>query len=102
MDQFVKIMKQVLEDTSLTKREEFVQDLVDLFFRANKTRGDTIQFEDLTSFLIEHEIDSFKTAGNLQMNYYESEIADLTTHNNYIEKIFYFQQIDKVLCFSRT
>lgn len=94
-------MKQVLEDTSLTKREEFVQDLVDLFFRANKTRGDTIQFEDLTSFLIEHEIDSFKTAGNLQMNYYESEIADLTTHNNYIEKIFYFQQIDKVLLFEQ-
>lgn len=65
VDQFVKIMKQVLEDTSLTKREEFVSDLVDLFYRANKTHGPTIQFEDLTSFLIEHEIDSFKTAANL-------------------------------------
>ena len=31
VDQFVKIMKQVLEDTSLSKREEFVSDLVDLF-----------------------------------------------------------------------
>lgn len=83
-------MKQVLDDTSLTKREEFVADLVDLFFRANKSHGETIQFEDLTSFLIEHEIDSFKTAGNLQMNYFESDLQDLTTHNNYIEKIFYF------------
>lgn len=83
-------MKQVLEDTSLTKRDEFVSDLVDLFYRANKTHGVTIQFEDLTSFLIEHEIDSFKNAANLQMNYYESDIQDVTTHNNYIEKIFYF------------
>jgi len=44
----------------------------------------------LTSFLIEHEIDSFKTAANLSMNYNESDIVDTTTHNNYIEKIFYF------------
>ena len=35
-------MKQVLEDTSLVKREEFVADLVDLFYRANKTHGETI------------------------------------------------------------
>lgn len=60
LDQFVKIMKQVLDDTSLVKRLEFVSDLVDLFYRCNKTQGDTIQFEDLTSFLIEHEIDSGK------------------------------------------
>jgi len=55
-DQFVKILKQVLEDTSLSKREEFVSDLVDLFYRANKNQSPTIEFEDLTSFLIEHEI----------------------------------------------
>jgi len=56
VDQFVKILKQVLEDTSLSKREEFVSDLVDLFYRANKNQSPTIEFEDLTSFLIEHEI----------------------------------------------
>lgn len=42
VDQFVKIMRQVLDDTSLVKREEFVSDLVDLFYRANKTHGETI------------------------------------------------------------
>jgi|LauGreDrversion4_2_1035121.scaffolds.fasta_scaffold61467_3 hypothetical protein len=73
-DQFVKIMKQVLEDTSLSRREEFIKDLVDLFYRANKTHSPTIQFEDLTSFLIEHEIESFKTSGNLAFSYQESEI----------------------------
>ncbi len=37
LDQFVKIMKQVLDDTSLVKRQEFVSDLVDLFHRCNKS-----------------------------------------------------------------
>lgn len=94
-------MKQILEDTSLSKREEFVKDLVDLFYRANKNKSLTIQFEDLTSFLIEHEIETFKSGGNLNMNYYESSIVDTTTHNNYIEKIFYIQQIDKVILYEQ-
>lgn len=101
LDQFVKIMRQVLDDTSLVKRQEFVSDLVDLFYRCNKTQGDTIQFEDLTSFLIEHEIDSGKSSSSLQMQYYESDIVDVTTHNNYIDKIFYFQQIDKVILYEQ-
>jgi hypothetical protein len=35
-------MKQVLEDSSLSKREDFIQNLVDLFYRANKAQGPTI------------------------------------------------------------
>jgi Ca2+-binding EF-hand superfamily protein len=76
VDQFVKIMKEVLEDTKLTTRDEFVSDLVDLFYRANKSHSETIKFEDLTSYLIEHEIDQFKNIGSLSMNYYESDITD--------------------------
>ena len=76
VDQFVKIMKEILEDTKLTTREEFVSDLVDLFYRANKTHGDTIKFEDLTSYLIEHEIDQFRNIGTMSINYYESDIQD--------------------------
>lgn len=49
-------MKEVLSDTKLSTREEFISDLVDLFYRANKTQSETIMFEDLTSYLIEHEI----------------------------------------------
>jgi hypothetical protein len=30
-------MKEVLADSKLTTRDEFVSDLVDLFYRANKT-----------------------------------------------------------------
>lgn len=42
VDQFVKIMKQVLEDSRLVKKDDFVSNLVDLFYRANKTHGPTI------------------------------------------------------------
>jgi hypothetical protein len=35
------------------------------------------------------------------MLYTEADIVDQTTHNNYIEKIFYFQQIDKVILYEQ-
>jgi len=33
------------------------------------------------------------------MEYYPSNIQDSTVHNAYIEKIYYFQQIDKVILY---
>lgn len=66
---------------------------MDLFFRANKARAETIKFEHFTAFLIEHEIEmagSASPGGSVDMHYYESpDIVDHTTHNNHIEKIFY-------------
>lgn len=38
----------------------------------------------------------------MDTSYYENtEIIDRTSHNNNIEKIFYFEQIDKVLLFAQ-
>lgn len=37
-------MQEVLKDTSLHNREEFVQELVDLFYRINKENNLTIKF----------------------------------------------------------
>lgn len=37
LEDFVRIMKEVLHDTSLIDRDEFLSDLVDLFYRANKS-----------------------------------------------------------------
>jgi len=74
---------------------------VDLFYRINKENNLTIKFEDLTTYLIEHEI-AFNSelgtngaynqsnASALTMEYRESNISDKTPHNNYIEKIHYF------------
>jgi Ca2+-binding EF-hand superfamily protein len=56
LHQFVVIMQEVLHDTELTKREEIISELVDLFYRINKDCKPTIQFEDLTTYLIDHEI----------------------------------------------
>ena len=94
-------MGEVLKDTVLSEREEFKTDLVDLFFRINKENDDTIEFQDITTYLIDHEIAfdaelgttggiNASNSSGLNMEYYESSIQDPTVHNNYIEKIHYF------------
>lgn len=47
-------MKEILGDTSLVERENFVMELVDLFYWSKQ--GSYLKFENLTSYLIEHEI----------------------------------------------
>jgi len=53
--------------------------------------------------LIEHEIDVGKSQPKqADMSYVECpDIRDKTTHNNNIEKIFYFQHIDKVVLYEQ-
>jgi len=98
VDHFVNIMKEILSDTKLIQRSEFISDLVDLFFRASVTKT-YIMFENLTSYLIEHEIESSRPLEKSSFNYYESKIIDQTTHNNYIGKIYYFDQLDKMFLY---
>ena len=102
LTQFVNLMKAVLEDTKLSTRDDFIQSLVDLFYRCNKNSSHSIKFEHLTSYLIDHEIQQF-TSGSSQMDtmYFENkEIKDMISHNSNIEKIYFFEEIDKVLLFA--
>ena len=96
-------MTEVMHDNALCLRDDFIQQLVDLFYRSNKTNAPTIKFQDLTSYLIEHEIEHYtENATQVDMQYVESkEIIDKSTHTGYIEKIYYFQQIDKVILFEQ-
>ena len=61
----------------------------------------TIKFADLTSYLIEHEIKNYtEDATSTDMMYTESQdIIDKFPHNGQIEKIYYFEKIDKVVLF---
>lgn len=112
LDQFVKIMREVLKDTMLYDREEFINELVDLFFRINKENDMTIKFEDITTYLIDHEIAfdpelgtnggfNASNASALNMDYHEVIMKNPSTHNNYIEKIHYFQHIDKLILYEQ-
>jgi hypothetical protein len=76
---------------------------VDLFYRCKKTSSKTLKFEQLTALLIDHEIQQSgsSTHAHVDMRYVESDIKDRTTHNNFIEKIFYFSHIDKVLLYEQ-
>ena len=44
LQQFVKIMHEELADTVVAKREDFVEQLVDLYNRSNLSNSDTIKF----------------------------------------------------------
>lgn len=60
-------MKEILGDTSLVEWESFVSELVDLYFWAKK--GVLLWFEDLTAYLIDHEIkqgDNFEQTTNFE------------------------------------
>jgi WD40 repeat protein len=96
-------MKTVLEDTDLATRDDFIQSLVDLFYRCNKNSSHYIKFEDLTSYLIDHEIQHHtEQATQMDTIYYENkDIVDKTSHNSNIEKIFFFEEIDKVLLYAQ-
>ena len=93
-------MKEILADTQLMDRSEFISELVDLFYRASIDKI-TIYFENLTTYLIEHEIESNKPLERSNFEYYESKIVDQTTHNNYIGKIYYFDKLDKMLLYEQ-
>lgn len=100
VETFVNIMKEILGDTQLVDRDSFVSELVDLYFRAKK--GALLKFEDLTGYLIDHEIkqgENFEQPTNFE--YSESSIKDSDTHNNYIQKIFYIEDLDKVLVYEQ-
>ena len=64
LDQFVKIMTEVLKDSALSDRVDFISALVDLFCRIRKAdpmkekddKKATIRFDDITTYLIDHEI----------------------------------------------
>ena len=74
-EQFVNIMREVIGTCYCTaakpcsnprklscqqsERDDFIQQLVDLFYRSNKVNAATIKFADLTSYLIEHEIKNY-------------------------------------------
>lgn len=101
VEHFVNIMKEILSDTQLVDRPEFVSELVDLFYRSSATKV-SIMFEDLTTYLIEHEIESSKPLERSNFEYYESRIIDQTTHNNYIGKIYYFDKLDKMILYEQS
>ena len=72
LSMFVETMKEVISEgvkpvaqltpedkLPICHREDFIQQLVDLFYRSNKLNTPTIKFADLTAYLIEHEIANY-------------------------------------------
>lgn len=53
--------------------------------------------------MIEHEISQSKTGAHADQDirYVESDVKDRVTHNQFIEKVFYFHQIDQVVLYEQ-
>lgn len=95
-------MSEVLKDSALCQRVDFISELVDLYYRIQQDDMDTIEFADISDYIIDHEIafDAEKiiagaynasNSSGLNMEYFESKtIKDTTAHKHAIEKICYF------------
>jgi len=103
LEEFVEIMETVLAGSAISRNENFVEHLIDLFYRCKKTSSKTLKFDQLTALLIDHEIQQSGsgTHAHVDMRYVESDIKDRTTHNSFIDKIFYFAQIDRVILYEQ-
>jgi hypothetical protein len=55
-NEFIDLMTESFNEYRIEMRDDFVQQLVDLFFRCKKTTSKRLKFEQLTAYLIEHEI----------------------------------------------
>lgn len=92
-DEFIDIMASALKESIVCDRDDFLNQLVDLFYRCKKSTSKQLKFEQLTAHLIDHEIEQSQTGhnSNVDMRYVESDtVKDRSKHNNNIEKIFYF------------
>jgi hypothetical protein len=49
-------MNEVLKDSALSMRTDFISELVDLYYRIQQDNANTITFDDITDYLIDHEI----------------------------------------------
>lgn len=96
-------MMKELADQPIAQRENFLEQLVDLFNRSNKTNSETIKFQDLTNYMIQHEIEHFtQSSVSDDLKYEEvTDIIDKSKHNQQIEKIYHFHsaKIDKVILY---
>jgi hypothetical protein len=112
-EQFVRIISHVMrrggqnqgsDYNAFCFAEDFEERIVDLFFRANKERKETILFDELTSFLIEHEIETSMEGGGENEKCYvlNKDIRDKIPHNSTIDKIYYVEKLDKVLLYENS
>lgn len=105
IEEFIEIMTEALRDSAIRDNDNFIQQLVDLFYRCKKTTSKTIKFEQLSVYLIEHEISqSSKGVGervNTNLKYVKSDLKDSKNHTQFIEKVFFFPQIDKVILYEQ-
>ena len=95
VEDFVIVMKEVIQGHIEIDEITLVTQLIDNFHRIDVHNTGKVTFDMVSYFLIEQEI-------NAEMNkertllYRPSSAVDESRHDNYIDKLFYFNSIDKI------
>jgi WD40 repeat protein len=74
---------------------------VDLFRKVDAHSEETVSWEALSSYLIEHGMAGGDDTVDTIKTYEASTVCDLSKHEGAVDKLVYLQEIDSIVCISR-
>lgn len=98
VEEFVMVTSQMLRGVVPSSEEELINNIVDSFYRIDKFNSGRINFEMVSSFLIEHDAATEAYKERVQLYHLCETVVDESRHDNYIDRLYYFSAIDKVVC----
>lgn len=95
LEDFVIVMKDVIQENFEEDEESLITKLMDNFHRIDVHNTGKVTFDMFGSYIIEQEIMA-ETSKERALLYRPSSVLDESRHDNYIDKLFYFASYDKV------
>ena len=95
LDDFVIVMKEVIQGNMSTDELTLISQLMDNFYRIDVHNTGKVTFDMVSSYLIEQEIMAEMNKERTLL-YRPSATSDESRHDNYIDKLFYFNSFDKL------
>lgn len=95
LEDFVIVMKEVVQGNLIVDELMLISQLMDNFYRIDVHNTGKVSFDMVSSYLIEQEIMAEMNKERTLL-YRPSGALDESRHDNYIDKLFYFNSIDKM------
>lgn len=95
LEDFVIVMKEVIQDNAEIDELTLISQLMDNFHRIDVHNTGKVTFDMVSSYLIEQEIMAEMNKERTLL-YRPSTAVDESRHDNYIDKLFYFPSYDKL------
>ena len=96
LEEFIHILKGIAAETNpKLDMDMVVSSLVEAFYRIDVQRTGRVTFDMVSSFIIDQELAADMSKERAIM-YHPSEVVDVSHHDNFIERLFYFPALDKL------